>query len=95
MYYLCEECYKPITVQYYIADCVNWVPRLTLLDLGTCSRNGSRSYVGGLLYWKTFHTEVSLSKHLSVMHYNIPSLFYLIYFKIFKIFIYLFGCTGS
>ena len=35
MYYLCEKCYKPITVQYYIADCVSWVPRLTLLDLRT------------------------------------------------------------
>ena len=35
MYYLCEKYYKPITVQYYIADCVNWVHRLTLLDLGT------------------------------------------------------------
>ena len=35
MYYLCEKYYKPITVQYYIADCVSWVPRLTLLDLGT------------------------------------------------------------
>ena len=22
MYYLCEECYKAITVQYYIANCV-------------------------------------------------------------------------
>ena len=33
MYYLCEKYYKPITVQYYIADCVSWVPRLTLLDL--------------------------------------------------------------
>ena len=32
MYYLCENYYKPITVQYYIADCVSWVPRLTLLD---------------------------------------------------------------
>ena len=32
---LCEKCYKPITVQYYIADCVSWVPRLTLLDLRT------------------------------------------------------------
>ena len=29
---LCEKSYKPITVLYYIADCVNWVPRLTLLD---------------------------------------------------------------
>ena len=35
MYYLCEKYYKPITVQYYIADCVSWVPRLTLLDLRT------------------------------------------------------------
>ena len=28
MYYLCEKYYVPITVQYYIADCVSWVPRL-------------------------------------------------------------------
>ena len=35
MYYLCEKYYKPITVQYYIADCVSWVSRLTLLDLLT------------------------------------------------------------
>ena len=35
MYYLCEKYYKPITVQYYIADCVSWVPRLTLLGLRT------------------------------------------------------------
>ena len=35
MYYLCEKYYKPITVQYYIADCVSWVCRLTLLDLRT------------------------------------------------------------
>ena len=35
MYYLCEKYYKPIPVQYYIADCVSWVPRLTLLDLWT------------------------------------------------------------
>ena len=33
MYYLCEKYYQPITVQYYIVDCVGWVPRLTLLDL--------------------------------------------------------------
>ena len=38
MHYLCEKYYKPITVQYYIADCVSWVPRLTWLDLG---KNGS------------------------------------------------------
>ena len=35
MYYLCEKYYKPITVQYYVADCVSWLPRLTLLDLRT------------------------------------------------------------
>ena len=35
MYYLCEKHYKPITVQYYTADCVSWVPRLALLDLKT------------------------------------------------------------
>ena len=32
MYYLCEKYYKPITVEYYVADCVSWVLRLTLLD---------------------------------------------------------------
>ena len=35
MYYLCEKYYKFIIVQYYIAICVSWVPRLTLLDLQT------------------------------------------------------------
>ena len=33
MIYLCEKYCKPITVQYYIADCVSWVPRVTSLDL--------------------------------------------------------------
>ena len=33
MYYLCEKYHKPITVQYCVADCVSWVPRLTLLNL--------------------------------------------------------------
>ena len=50
MYYSCEQCYKPITVQYYIVDCVSWVPRLTLLDLEqiglTCSQNGIHFCVG-------------------------------------------------
>ena len=35
MYYLCENYYRPITVQRYVANCVSWVPRLTLLDLCT------------------------------------------------------------
>ena len=33
MYYLHAKYYKPITVQYYTAHCVSWIPRLTLLDL--------------------------------------------------------------
>ena len=33
MYYLCENYYKPVTVQNYIDNCVSWVPKLTLLDL--------------------------------------------------------------
>ena len=35
MYYLCEKYYKPIVVQYYITNCVSWVPSLTLLGLRT------------------------------------------------------------
>ena len=31
MSHLCDKYYKPVTVQNYIADCVSWVPRLTLL----------------------------------------------------------------
>ena len=31
-YYLCENYYKPITVKYYIANCVRWGPKLILLD---------------------------------------------------------------
>ena len=34
-YILCEKHYKPIVAQYYIADGVSWIPRLTLLDLQT------------------------------------------------------------
>ena len=35
MFYLCKNYYKPIRAQYYTADCVSWIPRLTLLDLQT------------------------------------------------------------
>ena len=44
-----------LTVQYYIANCASWEPRLTLLnltnklDLRTRSQNGTCSYVGDLL----------------------------------------------
>ena len=56
MYYLCEKYCKPIIVQYYVADCINWVFWLTLgglmdkLVLGTCSQNGTHSNAGDLLY---------------------------------------------
>ena len=50
-YCLCEKYLKPITVQYYIADCVSQVPRLTLLDSDLMhSWNGTHSYVGDILY---------------------------------------------
>ena len=35
MYYLCEKYYKPITVQYYIVNCVSGALGPTLLDLQT------------------------------------------------------------
>ena len=31
--FICVKCYKFITVQYYIVNCVSWVSRLILLDL--------------------------------------------------------------
>ena len=77
MCYLCEKYYKPVTVQYYIANCVSCVPRLTLLYLRTHSQNGTRSYVGDLtvfndvqqitpkhssLKQQTFITSVSMSQ---------------------------------
>ena len=54
-YYLCGKYYKPVTVQYYITDCVSWVPRLTLWDIPTNwtermhSRNRTHLCVGELL----------------------------------------------
>ena len=56
MYYLCEKYYKPIMVQYYIADCVslgtlaNFVGPMNKLDLWTHSQKGTCSYAGDLLY---------------------------------------------
>ena len=52
-YHLCEK-YKATTVQYYIADCVSWVPRLTSLDSRTIwtyeHAHRTRLYVGDILY---------------------------------------------
>ena len=46
-----DRYYKPVTVQFNIADYVSWILRLTLLDIGTNwtylhSWNGTHSYVG-------------------------------------------------
>ena len=49
MYYLCEKYYKLITVQYYVADCVSWVPKLTLLDL-----TNKLDLTNALLEWISF-----------------------------------------
>ena len=56
VYYLCEKYYKSTTLQYYITDCVRWVPRLTLLDSQTCFQNGTHLHVGNLLciYFKPY-----------------------------------------
>ena len=58
MYYLCEKYYKHITVQCCVANCISWVPRLTLSDLQTNylrihSWNGTCSYLWGLLCCST------------------------------------------
>ena len=47
MYYFCEKYYKPVMVEYHRVDCVRWVPKLTLLGLGT-----NWTYV--LLEWNSF-----------------------------------------
>ena len=39
-YYLCEKFYKPMTMQYYIADCLSSVSRLSLLDLDLTNKLG-------------------------------------------------------
>lgn len=52
---ICVKYYKPITVQYKIADCVSWVPRLILLalwtnrDFQTYSWNRTHLYLRDLL----------------------------------------------
>ena len=53
---ICVKSYKPIASQYYTAECVSWVPVVTLLDLtnkldlGMHSRKGTHTFVGDLLY---------------------------------------------
>ena len=58
MHYLCEKCYKPVTVQYHTADCVRCVPRLTPLDFWTSSQNGTRRYTVDFWYMIPFTQNV-------------------------------------
>ena len=55
IYYLCGKYYKPIMLyqQYYIANCVRWMPRLTVgytnkLDLQTMLSEWNSFICGGL-----------------------------------------------
>ena len=75
MYYLCEKYYKPITVQYYVADCVSWVPRLTLLDLWTnwiykCTLRMELVHMYGT-YCTYIYIYIYLSIYLSIYHLSI------------------------
>ena len=60
MYSLCEKYYKSITEQYYLADCISWVPRLTLLNWWTHFGNWTHSYVRDLLHSSQPMKEMSL-----------------------------------
>ena len=63
---LCEKYFKPITVQYYTADCVSLVPRLTLLVLRTnwtyeCILGKILIHMQGLTIKKELHTRMQPS----------------------------------
>ena len=51
MYYLFKKYYRPITVQYYIADCVGWVPRVTFEQIGIMNK---LDLTNMLLEWNLF-----------------------------------------
>ena len=57
MYNSCEKYHKPFTVQYYIANCVSWVSRLTLWDLNKLDLTNrllerNLFICGGLTVWR-------------------------------------------
>ena len=84
VYYLCEKYYKPITVQYYIADCVNRVSPVLLPG----KSHGRRSLVGCSPWGReelarlsdftfTFHfhaLEKEMATHSSVLAWRIPGM---------------------
>ena len=70
MYYFFKKCYKPITAQYYTAYRISWVPRLTLLDLGTnrtyeCTLRMEFVHMWGLIYYIYIYIYIlkSISSH--------------------------------
>ena len=89
MYYLYENNYKPITVQYYKANCVSWMSRLTFLDLrinwltNTLSEWNSFLNVGELLCIRptyiipqfTYASDFISIFSLCVFHFMIVSIF--------------------
>lgn len=76
MHYLHEKHYKSITVQSHTADCVSWVPGLTLLEspgllnklyLQMRSQNGTRLYTGDL---RLFEKILLFTTHVTNRKYN-------------------------
>ena len=55
MHYLCEKNYKPVTVQYYMENCVSWAPKLSLLGFTT-----------NWIYERAFGTELLAGRGLTV-----------------------------
>lgn len=83
MHYLHEKHYKSITVQSHTADCVCWVPGLTLLespglmnklDLQMRSQNGTRSCTGDL---RLFEKILLFTTHVTNRKYDIFSIKFL------------------
>lgn len=74
LYYVCAKYNKPVTVQYYIADCVSGQPRLTVLDLRLPSRNslvyGGLTVLHRMLFTLLLQAHSSRWRHLrySVFH---------------------------
>ena len=82
LFFVCFLCIICLTVllQYCVASCVSWIPRLTLLDLmnkvglRTCSQNGIHLYIGDLLYLLLYF---SCFKWLyNIWHWNHIRVFY-------------------
>jgi len=73
MHYLCAKYYKPITVQHYIAACVNWVSCWTYEQIGLTNILSEWTlFVSREL--SVFEGESHLSPLLQHSSHNIPEL---------------------